>query len=80
VTVMEHWQKVSIGTIGGIVATFVFYYFVGKLLDYFYIKNKKKSHSEVHPRPERFYAKKQRNVMVTFLYYLVQKVKNSKSL
>ena len=62
---MEHWQKVTIGTIGGVVATFVFYFFMGKLLDFFYIKNKKKSHSEVHPRPERFYAKNKGNIMVT---------------
>ena len=61
---MEHWQKVTIGTIGGVVATFVFYFFVGKLLDYCYIKKKKRPHSEVHPRPERFYAKTKNNVMV----------------
>jgi hypothetical protein len=53
----------TIGTIGGVVATFVFYFFMGKLLDYFYIKRKKKTQSEVRPRPERFYAKKQAHVM-----------------
>jgi len=62
---MEHWQKITIGTIGGVIATIVFYFFVGKLLDYCYIKKKKRPHSEVHPRPERFYAKPRDNVMVS---------------
>ena len=62
---MEHWQKITFGTIGGVVATFVFYFFMGKLMDYFYIKRKKKTQSEVHPRPERFYAKKQAHVRIS---------------
>jgi hypothetical protein len=44
---MEHWQKITLGTIGGVIATVIFYYFVGKILDYCYIRNKKKVFSNV---------------------------------
>lgn len=61
---MEHWQKVTIGTLGGLVATVIFYLIVGRLLDYFYIRNKKRRYSENVARPERFYSKKRGSIKV----------------
>ncbi len=54
---MEHWQKITLGTIGGVIATFIFYYFVGKVLDYCYIRNKKRVYSNL-PVPHRVNTKK----------------------
>jgi len=42
---MEYWQKITVGTLGGFVATILFYYIMGKLLDYFYIRRKKRRNS-----------------------------------
>jgi len=54
---MEHWQKIILGTLGGVIATFIFYYFVGKVLDYCYIRNKKKVYTGTRPVAYRVSSK-----------------------
>jgi hypothetical protein len=63
---MEHWQKVAVGTVGGIVGTVIFYFFFGKLLEMFYVRKKRRM-STVQPRPERYFSKKKGGVAMVFL-------------
>ena len=76
-TNMEHWQKVLIGTLGGFVATIIFYLVMGKLLDYFYIRRKTRRSSGAVAQPQRVYGKKKGPVMVIVIMCNARTAKES---